>query len=440
MTSKDGSQPETIRVETEETSAVVRTLTVEVDAARVQKAFDQAYQQLGKSAQIKGFRRGKAPRSVLEKLYGSAVQDEVRSSLVNDSLPEAIDRVELKPVAEPAVDAKPAEAGASFTYSARIEVMPEIVLGDLKGLPAERPAVEVSEEELEKQLEMIQERASTWEDADAEVAAEDGDRVKIDYEGRIDGELFEGGAAEGTDLVLGANQFIPGFEEQLIGAKAGDEVDVNVSFPEEYHAEHLAGKGAVFACKLHKVEKKVLPALDDELAKSFGGFESLEELRTRMQSDMEKSKVNQSEATLRRTVLKSLMDRTPFEIPEGMIDRMLGFKLQQFFQQYQQQLPPEFLQQQLGRLQQEWRPEVENEIRESLLLDAVAKQESLAAEDAEVEERLESLAKEQGMDVDRLRQMYGGKEEATSALRGKLVDEKALEFLLAEAKVEETAA
>ncbi len=440
MTSKDGSQqPETIRVETEETSSVVRTLNITVDAARVGKAFDRTYKQIAKSAEIKGFRRGKAPRSVIEKMYGSSVKDEVRSLLINDTLSEAIDQVALKPVAEPAVDAKPAEEGSDFSYSARIEVMPEIVLGDLKGLSGQRHSTVVDDAEIDSQLSAIQERAASWEAAEGELAAETGDRVKIDYEGRVDGELFEGGAAEGTQLEIGSNQFIPGFEEQLVGAKVGDAPDVNVTFPEEYHAEHLAGKEALFACKVHAIEKKKMPELDDELAKSFGGFDTLDALRTRIGEDMTKNKERQSKDTLRQTVLASLAERSPFDVPDGMIDRMLQFKMQQFMQQYQQQLPPEFLQQQMGRMQQEWRPEVEREVRETLLLEAVVKQESVEVEDGVVEERIESMAAEQGMDADRMREMYGGNEEAMDATRGRLLEEKALDFLIAEAKVEETA-
>jgi trigger factor len=436
MTSNEGAKPNTISVETEETSAIVRTLTVEVDASHVNEAFDKAYAQLSKSANVKGFRKGKAPRSMLEKLYGSSVSEEVRSLVINATLPEALDQASVAPVAEPAVDAKPPEPGTNYSYTARVEVMPEIALGDVTGLKAESLPVEVDDEEIEKQLESIRERAGTWEDGDADTLAEQGDRVKLDYEGRIGGELFEGGAAQGASLELGSGQFIPGFEEQLVGSKAGDEIDVTVSFPEQYQSEDLAGKEAVFACKVHAVEKRNLPALDDELAKNFGGFDTLDELRERMKADSVKNKEHQSKASLRRTVLSSLLERTPFEVPGGIVDRMLGQKLQQFYKQYAQQLPPEFLQQQMSTFQEQWRPEVEREVREALLLQAVAKQQELSADDSEVEAKLEEIAKEQGMDVDRLRKMYGDHDPSES-IHGQLLDEKALDFLLAGAKVEE---
>jgi len=376
---------------------------------------------------------------MLEKLYGPSVSEEVRSLVINDTLPGALGQADVAPVAEPAVDAKPPEPGPTYSYIARIEVMPEIGLGDVKGLKAESLPVEMDDEEIEKQLEGIRDRAATWEDGDADTQAETGDRVKLDYEGRIGGELFDGGTAQGASLELGSGQFIPGFEEQLVGKKAGDESDVTVTFPEQYQSEDLAGKEAVFACKVHAVEKKNLPALDDELAKNFGGFDTLEEMRERMTADSKKNKEHQNKDSLRRTVLASLLERTEFEVPGGMVDRMLSQKLQQFYQQYAQQLPPEFLQQQMSTFQEQWRPEVEREIRETLLLQAVAKQHEMSADDSEVEAKLEEIAKEQGMDVDRLKQMYGDRDPSES-IREQLMDEKALDFLLAEAKVEEVTA
>jgi len=436
MASSDGSNPEMIRVEMVETSSVVRTLEVEVDSKRVDELFERTYKDLAKNAQVRGFRRGKAPRSVLESLYGASVREEVRSLLVNETLPAAMEKVQVNPVAEPAVDAKPAEMKSAFAYSARIEVLPQIQLGDVKQLAANRPSSEVTDEEVQAQLEQLRESRATWEDVEAGVGAELGNRVKCDYTGTIDGTPFEGGEAKGASLELGSDQFIPGFEAQLVGAKAGDAVEVNVTFPEGYLAENLAGKAAVFSCKVHNVQQKVLPEFDDALAQRFGGFESVDALRARIATDMAKNKENQAKATLRQTILASLMERTPFDVPEGMIDRMLVMRLQQFYRQYQQQFPAEFLQRQIGALQEQWRPEVEREIREMLLLKAVAEQEGFSVEDAEIESRLETMAQEQGIDLDRLRKMMGGS-DADSGLRAQLLEEKALEFLVSEANVEE---
>jgi len=436
MASSDEPNPEMIRVEMVETSSVVRTLEVEVDAKRVDELFERTYKDLAKNAQVRGFRRGKAPRSVLESLYGASVREEVRSLLVNETLPTAMEKVQVNPVAEPAVDAKPAEMKSAFTYSARVEVLPQIQLGDVKQLAASQPSAEVTDEEVQGQIEQLRESRATWEDVDAGTGAELGNRVKCDYVGTIDGTPFEGGEAQGVSLDLGSDQFIPGFEAQLVGAKAGDEVEVNVTFPDDYPAENLAGKAAVFSCKVHDVQKKVLPEFDDALAQRFGGFETVAALRERIATDMAKNKENHAKATLRRTILASLMERTPFEVPEGMIDRMLVMRLQQFYRQYQQQFPAEFLQRQMGALQEQWRPEVEREIREMLLLKAVAEQEGFSVEDAEIANRLETMAQEQGIDLDRLRKMMGGS-DADSGLRTQILEEKALEFLVSEANVEE---
>jgi trigger factor len=423
-------------VSTTETSSVVTTLEVEVDAKRVRKAFDRAYRDLGRRVRVKGFRPGKAPRSVLEKLYGAAVAEEMQQTLVSETLPEAVDQSGVAPVSEPAIDAGALEDGASFRYRASVEVRPEISLPDIKGLPARRPVVEVGVEDVEGELQGLRERRAPLLDEPEGTPAAPGHTLVIDYVGSIDGQPFDGGSAEGAIVELGTERFIPGFEEQLEGATAGEDREIRVSFPEDYGAAHLAGKEAVFAAHVVRVQRRDLPELDDAFAKELGEFETMADLRDRIRGDLLEARERGAKAELRRTLMDALIERTAFEIPPGMIERRLEQRLAMARQQLGSAMPEDELNQRLIEWRESWRPSAEREVRETLLLEAVARDEGCEVEDGEVEERVEQMARDQGIDPARLRQAYGER-GMLDALRGQMVEDKALEFLVSEAKVEE---
>ena len=273
-------------VSTTETSSVIRTLEVEVDSKRVRKAFERAYRDLGRRVRVRGFRPGKAPRSVLEKLYGAAVAEEMKQALVAETLPEAVDQSGVVPVSEPAIDAEALAEDAPFRYRASVEVKPEISLPELAGLPARRPAVEVGVEDVEVELQGLQERRAPLLDEPEGTAAAPGHTLVIDYSGTIDGQPFDGGSAEGAILELGTGRFIPGFEEQLEGATVGEDREIRVSFPKDYGAAHLAGKEARFAAHVVRLQRRDLPELDDAFAKELGEFETMEDLRNRIRADL----------------------------------------------------------------------------------------------------------------------------------------------------------
>lgn len=426
-----------LRVRTVETSSVTRSLEVEVPKARVRKAFDGAYRDLAKKARVKGFRPGKAPRSVLEKLYGPSLAEDIERVLVAETLPEAIDQAELRPIAEPAIDATTPEIDADFQYTATIEVKPSIALPKLKGLPATRPTVEVSDDDVQAQLEELRVRNAPLVEEPEGTAAAVGHTLKLNFVGRIDGEPFEGGTGNDVDVEVGSERFIPGFEEQLVGAVAGESRDITVSFPEDYGSAELAGKQAVFEAQVLSVQRRDEPELDDEFAKDLGDFESLDELRTRIRDDMEAGRKRESDAELHRTLLDALVERTEFEVPQGLVDRRLQNMLQRAHQQFGQSMPHDQLHAQLDAWQSEWRPRAEREVREALLLEAVAADQELTASDEEIDARLEQQAEQQGIDVPRLRTMYE-QEGLIEALRVQLQDEKALAFLAGTAKIEET--
>ena len=426
-----------IRVESHDESPIRKRVEVEIAPKRVKKAFDRAYKDLAKKVPVKGFRPGKAPRSVLERLYGASIVEQIEQTLVSETLGDAVELAGVDPVAEPAIEAGAPKPDQAFQYVAHVEVKPPVELPDLIGLPATRPAVTVADDDVQQELDQLRERqAQQVEEAEGTPLAE-GHTATIDFVGRIDGEPFEGGSGQGVDLELGSAQFIPGFEEQLVGAAAGDDLEVRVNFPDDYHASELAGKEAVFATHVVTVKKRQVPELDNEFAKDLGDFDTLEDLRARVREDLEKAREQESQQELHRTLLDSLIERAALEVPPGMVERQLESRLQQAHQRFGSQIPHEALHQQLDRWREEWREGAERQVREGLLLEAVAVAENLSASPLDVEARVQEMAEEQGVDANRLRETYGG-EPFERALEAQLRDEKALEFLVAQAKVEET--
>jgi trigger factor len=439
MSANEASDTSAVRVQTSEESSVLRTLAVEVDAKRVKRAFDRTYRDLAKSVEVKGFRPGKAPRSVLERLYGPSVAEEVERKLVGETLSEAIEQTGLEPVAEPAVETAKLLPDEDFRYTARVEVKPAIELPNLMGLPAKKPRVEVADEEIEREIEALRRRnAPLIEEPEGTLLAS-GHIATLDFVGRVDGKPFQGGSGQGVDLEIGSGHFIPGFEEQLVGAVSGEDRQVKVSFPEEYANAELAGKEAVFAAHVVAVKRRELPAADDDFAKDLGDFETLEDLRARIRADITAAREQAAKAELQRTLLESLVERASFDVPPGMIERQLQQQLRTAREQLEDRVPEEELLGQLERWREQWRESAERKVREGLLLEAVVQAEGLGVSPEEIEARIQEMAAQQGLDPGRLRKTFGG-EVFERALEAQLADEKALDFLAARAKIEETTA
>ncbi len=437
MSANEASDTNAVRVQTSEESSVLRRLEVEVDANRVNRAFDRAYRDLAKNVAVKGFRPGKVPRSVLERLYGASLAEQIERTLVSDTLSDAIEQTGLEPMAEPAVESATPLPDEDFHYTARVEVKPEIELPDLTGLPAKKPRVEVADEEIEREVETLRQRnAPVIEEPEGTLLAS-GHIATLDFVGRIEGKPFQGSSGQGVDLEIGSGQFIPGFEEQLVGAVSGEDREVTVSFPEQYTNAELAGKEAVFAAHVVALKRRELPALDDDFAKDLGDFETLEDLRARMRTDITAAREQASKTELERTLMESLVERSSFDVPPGMIERQLQQQLGTAREQLEDRVPPEELYGQLERWKEQWRESAERKVREGLLLDAVTQAEGLSVLPEEIEARIQEMAAQQGIDPGRLRETYGG-EVFERALGAQLAAEKALEFLVARAKIEET--
>lgn len=436
MTSETGSDS-TLRVTTSEPGPVVRQLEVEVDARRVRRAFDRAYRELAKQARVRGFRPGKAPRSVLEKLYGASLTEQIEQTLVSETLPDAIEQAGLELITEPQIEAGTLAADGDFRYTARVEVKPEIVLPDTRGLPVRRPAVQVNDEDVERELEALRQRSAPLVEEPENTAVAEGHSVQVDFVGRIDGKPFEGGSGRGVDLEIGSGRFIPGFEDQLIGAVAGEDRELAVRFPDDYGSREVAGKDAVFAAHVVAIKRRHVPDLDDEFAKDRGEFETLEELRDRIRSDLMSARLAEAQNVLRRGLMDVLIERTPFEVPPGLVANELERQLGAARRRLQGSVPEQALHAQLERWKEDWRERAEREVREGLLLEAVAAAEAISVTDEEVEQRIEEVALGQGTDAEALRSAVG-RDNLQRALRAQLVDERALDFLVREAKVEET--
>jgi len=428
------SQDAPIRVETLERTAILHTIEIEVDAARVRKAFERAYRDLARQVRVKGFRPGKAPRSVLEKLYGASVAEQLEHTLVADTLADAIELSGIQPVSEPAISAGKPVPDRNFKYTASLEVSPEIELPDLKGLPAIRPEVSVAEAEIDERLEELRTANAPLVEEAKGTALARGHVATIDFVGSIDGDVFEGGTGQGVQLEIGGGRFIPGFEDQLAGAQAGDDREVRVTFPESYANTEIAGKEAVFAVHVVDVRKRQIPELDDEFAKDMGDFDSLEALRARIRADLEAGQERESKETFRTTLMDALLERMDFGVPPGMIDRQLQSQLASAHKRLEGQLDHDTIHAQLDRWRDEWRPRAERDVREMLALQAIAKAQGIEVEDDEVTAKIDELLGEAARHGERLREVQQD-EQLREALRHQLRDEKVLDFLGSAAKI-----
>jgi trigger factor len=387
---------------------------------------------------VRGFRPGKAPRSVLERLYGPSVAEQIESTLVAETLPDALERAGIEPVAEPAIESAHPSEDREFRYTARVEVKPAINLPDTAGLPARRPRVEVGLEEVEGELEELRQRHAPLVEEPEGTRAARGHVLVIDFAGEVDGRAFEGGSGKAVEVELGAGRFLPDFESQLEGAAAGEDRELRVSFPADYANAQLAGKQAVFRVHVAELKRRAVPELDDEFAKDLGDFESLAALRERIRSDLLAMRERASRAELRRSLVDALIERTPFEVPPAMRERELARQLHAARHRLEGQVPEPALDQQLARWREEWRPRAERDVREALLLEAVAAAEGIAVEPAEIEARIEQMARERGTSPVRLRKAFA-EGVLEQAVRVELRDERALARLAERAKVEETA-
>ena len=415
-------------------------LTVEVDEKKFDSALDQAFKKVSKDVQVPGFRKGKVPRPIFEQRFGveSLYQDAV-DIILPEAYSEAIDEVEITPVDQPEVDIEQIEKGKPFIFTATVTVKPEVKLGEYKGLEVEDKEASVTDEDVNDELKTLQEKQAELV-VKEEGQVEEGDTVVIDFEGYLDGEKFEGGSAENHSLEVGSQTFIPGFEEQLVGKTAGEDTEVQVTFPEDYQAEDLAGKEATFKVKIHDIKSKEVPELDDEFAKDVDDdVETLDELKEKTKQRLIDEEENEIENQKRETLINQASENSEIDIPEAMVDNELDRMVQEFEQRLQMQgmtmeMYTQFSGQTQDDLKEQMKEDAQKRVQTSLTLEAIAETEELEATEEDVDKQLEEMASQYQMEVDQLRQMLGGN---TDALKGDLKLQKAIDFLLENAKLVE---
>lgn len=415
------------------------TLTIEVPAEKVDAAIDEAFKKVVKKVQAPGFRKGKMPRKMFEKMYGvEALYNDALDIILPEAYGNALDESGVEPIAQPEIEIDEMEKGKALVFKAIVTLKPEVKLGEYKGLEVTRQETEVTDEEIEEQLKDRQKSLAEMV-VKEEGAIENGDTVNLDFEGFVDGEAFEGGKAEGYDLEIGSGSFIPGFEEQVVGLKQGEEKDVEVSFPEEYHAAELAGKPAVFKVKIHEIKTKEIPELNDELAKEIDEeVESLEALRTKLKEKTADEKKAASDTALRDELVETAAKNAEFDVPEVMVDSEVDRMMDEFGQRLQMQgmnleLYFQFSGQDEKALRAQMKDDAINRVRVSLTLEAIGATEDIKVTEEEINAELEKMSAQFGMEVDQIKQTLGG----TKVLENDLRLNKTVEFLVENAKIAE---
>ena len=412
-------------------------LTIEVDADKFNDALDQAFKKVVKDIQVPGFRKGKMPRGLFEKRFGveSLYQDAV-DIILPTAYMEAVDETGIEPVDQPEIDIEQIEKGKNLIFTAKVTVKPEVKLGDYKGLEVEEKNTEVTDEDVAEELKRRQEQqAELVVKEEGEIV--DGDTAVIDFEGFLDGEAFEGGKGENHSLEIGSGSFIPGFEEQLIGKKAGEETEVNVTFPEEYHAEDLAGKDAVFKVKIHEVKQKELPELDDEFAKDLDDeVETLDELKEKIKKQLTEQRETEADNKKRESLVEQASENAEVDIPEAMIETELDRMMQEFEQRLQMQgmnleMYTQFSGQDEDQLKEQMKEDAGKRVKTNLTLEAIAEAENVEVTEEDVEKELESMASLYNMELDQIKQALGGN---TAALKEDLKFRKAIDVLVDNSK------
>ncbi len=409
-------------------------LQVEVEPERVNDALDKAYKKVVKDVDIPGFRKGKVPRKVLEARYGKEIlHKDALDFLIPKAYREAVKAAEIEPIDQPDIEDFYIAEDEPATFTAEIEVKPEVELGEYQELGIEKEESEVTEEDIETRIDQLREQHSQLITSEKS-EVEDGDYVIIDYEGKINGETFPGGSAEEFSLEIGSGTFIPGFEEKLIGKKVGEESDISVPFPEDYNAEDLAGEEAVFTVKVKEIKEKKLPELDDDFAREAGDFETFAELKEDITQKIDEEKENKVENEFKNAVVEEAVDNAEVDVPDTLVENELDQMFQNMSYSISQQgLEVDKYLEYMGLNEEEWREKNrENAARmakNNLVLEAIAREEGIEVSDEELDNKVEEIAAESDQDLEQVKvimQMQGQLAKIKEGLRV----EKTLDFLL----------
>ena len=408
-------------------------LTIEVPADDLEKALQSAYMKQKNKISLPGFRKGKVPRQMIEKMYGAEIfYDDAANELIPKAYAEAYDECDLEIVSRPEINVVQIEKGKAFIFTADVATKPEVTLGEYKGLEVDKVSTRVTQKEVDAKIQEEAEknaRTITVEDR----AVQDGDEVILDFEGFVDGEAFEGGKGENYPLTIGSGSFIPGFEEQLVGAETEKEVEVKVTFPEEYHAEELKGKEAVFKCTVHEIKAKELPEIDDEFAAEVSEFDTLDEYKADVKAKIKEEKASEGKRKQEDQVVEQAIKNASYEIPEAMIDTQVMQMADEFAQRMQSQgLTMEQYFQFTGmtaeKMMEELKPQAVKRIETRLVLEAVAKAENIEISDGKLDEEITKMAEAYKMEADKLKEFMGENEK--KQMKEDMAVQEAVTFLV----------
>ncbi len=411
-------------------------LTIEVSAEEFEKAVNTVYQKQRNRIQIPGFRKGKAPRKMIENMYGKEIfYEDAANEIIPDAYEKAYDECEEEITSSPEIDVVQIEAGKPFIFTAVVALKPEVKLGKYKGVTVKKFSAEVTEEEVNAEIDKERNNSARMVSVE-DRPVQDGDMTELDFEGFVDGVAFEGGKGENYPLTIGSGSFIPGFEEQLIGAELNKEVEVKVTFPENYNADHLAGKDAVFKCTVKEIKMKELPELDDEFASEVSEYDTLEEYKENVRKGLEERKAKQMKDEKEDAAMAAVVENAQMEIPEAMLATEQRQMLDQFAQRITMQgIQLEQYMQMTGTnretLLEQLKPQAETKIKSRLCMEAVAKAENITASEEDFEEEMKVMAEAYQIEVDKVKEMMGEKEK--ESVKADLAVRKAIEFVAANA-------
>ena len=391
-------------------------LTIEVPASEFEKALQSAYNKQKKSISVPGFRKGKVPRQMVEKMYGPEIfYEDAANELIPTAYEEELKNCDLEIVSRPTVDIVQIKKGENFIFTAEVAVKPEVTLGEYKGMEVDKTSTRVTQKEVEAKIKEEAEKNARTVTVEGR-PVQDGDEVILDFEGFVDGEAFEGGKGENYPLTIGSGSFIPGFEEQLVGAEAEKEVEIKVTFPEEYHAEELKGKDAVFKCTVHEIKVKQIPEIDDEFAAEVSEFDTLDEYKADVKAKIKEQKENEGKQKKEDQAVEKAVANATMEIPEAMIDEQVRQMVNEFAQnmQYQGISFEQYCQitgMTLEKIQEETRPQAVKRIETRLVLEAIAKAENIEVTEERLDEEIKKMAESYNMEADKLKELMGEEEK-----------------------------
>jgi len=408
-------------------------LTIEVPASEFEKALQSAYNKQKKSISVPGFRKGKVPRQMVEKMYGPEIfYEDAANELIPTAYEEELKNCDLEIVSRPTVDIVQIKKGENFIFTAEVAVKPEVTLGEYKGMEVDKTSTRVTQKEVEAKIKEEAEKNARTVTVEGR-PVQDGDEVILDFEGFVDGEAFEGGKGENYPLTIGSGSFIPGFEEQLVGAEAEKEVEVKVTFPEEYHAEELKGKDAVFKCTIHEIKEKQIPEIDDEFAAEVSEFDTLDEYKADVKAKIKEQKENEGKQKKEDQAVEKAVANAAMEIPEAMIDEQVRQMVNEFAQnmQYQGISFEQYCQitgMTLEKIQEETRPQAVKRIETRLVLEAIAKAENIEVTEERLDEEIKKMAESYNMEADKLKELMG--EEEKKQMKEDIAVQDAVTFLV----------